>query len=324
MTSQTTTATTPLTPSELSDSLQIFTVKPQVRFSVQTLRTFLTTPEQILFFGKVYKLNPQQLGELFRLILNTTLADALFGEAELHSSELQDYIVDVVGEVRAGEVRFVDEPPAGVILPEVWRQLEVEVAASIEKVAAKLESVVSRLPGKQASMIFQSMMVLNAKRPTLLGDYQAVIDRPRLQPNLLILDVSGSMTEHTIRTIIDDVVALSYQADAWLAIVSDTAAVWEPGSYDAEAVLEASEFCGTHYEELVPLFNQEWGTVITVADYDSSLSAKDYIRDHCSGSIEQVLDISLVNRPTFLAECAGQLASKVQPLLIGNSAYVLR
>jgi hypothetical protein len=36
-----------------------------------------------------------------------------------------------------------------------------------------------------------------------------------------------------------------------------------------------------------------------------------------------VLDISLVNKPTFLAQCVGQLAADVQPLLIGSSYYVM-
>ena len=35
-----------------------------------------------------------------------------------------------------------------------------------------------------------------------------------------------------------------------------------------------------------------------------------------------MLDISLVNRPSFLAECVGLLANKVTPILIGNSQYV--
>jgi hypothetical protein len=30
-----------------------------------------------------------------------------------------------------------------------------------------------------------------------------------------------------------------------------------------------------------------------------------------------------VNQPTFLAQCVGQLADEVRPLLIANSSYVL-
>ena len=43
----------------------------------------------------------------------------------------------------------------------------------------------------------------------------------------------------------------------------------------------------------------------------------------CNGSIQQVLDISLVNGPTFLAECLGQLAAEVRPLMIASTNYVL-
>ena len=248
--------------------------------------------------------------------------------------DLQDYLVGAYDEtgwfvegivpdtMAAGDICFSPDVPKGEILPEVWKSLEVEVAKSIKDVAAKLESVVGMLPGKQGSMVFGSMMKLNAKRPTI-GDYRARIQHAPQQKNLLILDVSGSMTEHTVRTIVDDVVALAYMANADLAIVSNTCTYWEAGTYDVDSVLRAAEFGGTQYEMLAPLFDRDWGTVITVADYDSSLSAKQHLTQNCYGRIDQVLDVSLVNRPTFLAECVGQLAAKVRPLLVGNSQYVV-
>ena len=73
---------------------------------------------------------------------------------------------------------------------------------------------------------------------------------------------------------------------------------------------------------LAPILDQDWDTVITIADYDSAMSSLEYLRDNCKGRIREVLDISLVNRPTFLAECVGLLANKVTPILIGNSRYV--
>ena len=74
------------------------------------------------------------------------------------------------------------------------------------------------------------------------------------------------------RTIVEDVVALSWEADAHLAIVSNTCTHWFPGEYSVSAVLNAAEYGGTHYEELAPLFeNYDWGVVITIADYDSSV-----------------------------------------------------
>lgn len=171
-------------------------------------------------------------------------------------------------------------------------------------------------------MVFSSMMRMNRNRP-VIGDYRASIQHERQMQNLLILDVSGSMNSHTIRRIINDVIALSYTANAHMAVVSDTCTYWEPGTYSVDDVLAACEYSGTHYEKLKPLFkDRDWGTVITVADYDSSHGAKEALRK-CKGHIEQVIDISLVNRPTFLAECVGQLADQVTPILIGSGNYVL-
>ena len=323
-----------LQPAELRRSLDLVEIKPGVKFSLATLRDLLPDVETILFFGKVYELDAQQLGALLYQVLKSDLASALFAEGGQHSSDLQDYVLEVWDDfhedwmewsadpVAAGQISFSPDVPKGEILPEVWESLEVEVAKSIKDVAAKLEeTVLARLPGKQGSMVFSHMMKLNAKRP-VIGDYRAGISHARQAENLLILDVSGSMSEGTIRRIIDDVVALSYQANAHMAVVSNHCTYWQAGTYAVDDVLASCEFGGTHYEELVPLFDRDWGVVITVADYDSSPAAKDALRA-CTGRIDQVLDISLVDRPTFLAECVGQLASDVQPLLIGSSYHVL-
>jgi hypothetical protein len=56
--------------------------------------------------------------------------------------------------------------------------------------------------------------------------------------------------------------------------------------------------------------------VVTIADYDSSWSAREEIKKECTGKIELLLDISLVSRPTFLSEVVGQLATEVRPLLV--------
>ena len=134
---------------------------------------------------------------------------------------------------------------------------------------------------------------------------------------LLALDVSGSMREDTIRAIVDDVVGLSWEAKAHLAIVSNNAYVWEPGSYNVDDVLAMAEYGGTQYEMLAPLLDQDWGTVVTIADYDSSLGAKKALACR-KGRIGTVLDISLVGKPTFLSECVGQLADEVKPLLVAQ------
>lgn len=332
MTTSPMTSTT-LTSPELSQSLTLYEVKPGLRFDVNTLKDLLPDVETVLFFGKVYGLDAQQLGLLLHTVLETTLTTALFAEGGEHSHDLQGYLVDgytdedgywhdaIISPAEKGKVTLAPDVPHGEILPEMWKQLEVEVAASIKAVATKLETVVNRLPGKHGTMMMKSMMRLNANRPTI-GDYRATVHHEHLQDNLVILDVSGSMTAATIEQIIDDVVALSYEASASMAVVSNTCTFWEPGSYSVDDVLDACEFGGTYYEKLAPLFDRDWGTVITVADYDSSPDAKRVLAG-CNGHIEQVLDISLVNRPTFLAECVGQLASEVKPILIATSRYVL-
>lgn len=320
-----TTMSSPTTPrSSLADKLTIVTVKPGLKFSKADLMDLLPDVETALFFGKVYELDYQQLSNLLSVVLNSDLAKALFHGAAEHSSDLQDYIVDdldIPDWVEQGEINFSPDVPHGEILPQMWEQLEVEVAASIKAVAEKLAGVVNHMPGKQGQMVFQSMRVMNAKRP-VLGDFKAKVHHAPVKENLVILDVSGSMNEHTVHTIVDDVVALSYLANAHLAIVSDACTYWAPGSYGSDDVTDAATFGGTHYETLAPLFDRDWGTVVTIADYDSSYSAKSVLA-RCTGHIDEVLDISLVNQPTYLAECVGQLADKVRPLLVGNSQYVL-
>jgi hypothetical protein len=282
----------------------------------------LPDAETVFFFGKVYDLDHVQLSQLLYTVLGGDLATAL-SEGD-HSTTLQGYLDDLVDDiygVEEGDITYDPDVPTGEILPEVWKSLEVEVAQSIKDVAAKLGEVVGMLPGKTGEMHFRSMMTLNAKRPTI-GDYRARIHHSRQQQNLLILDVSGSMTSGTVRTIVNDVVALAYEANAHLAIVSDTVTHWEPGNYDAESVLSKAEFNGTHYEQLAPLMDLDWGVVITVADYDSYVDARAALARR-TGSIDLVLDVSLVNRPTFLAECVGTRAKEVRPILVAPGPYVL-
>lgn len=165
-------------------------------------------------------------------------------------------------------------------------------------------------------MLFASMAKINRLRPTV-GVYGAHIRHAPVPEVLVVLDVSGSMTEETIEAIIGDVVAMSYNANASLAVVSNSAFLWAPGGYSVKDVLAKAEYGGTHYEQLKPLFDQSWGTVITIADYDSSPIAKKTLAN-CKGRIGQVLDISLVSRTTFLAECVGQLAYEVRPLMLAQ------
>lgn len=308
---------------QVNPPVALFELPNGNKITVDSLRRLLPTTEIALFFGKAYKLNAYQLGDLLRTVFNSSLIEALTdGE---HSTELQDYIVDLDlvaydrYQFEAIEVTYSGDAPeqiAGELLPQMWKMAEVEIAKSIADVAAKLSGTLSHLPSKQGSMVFQTLMQVNRNRP-VIGDYRASIKHMPVPDVLVILDVSGSMTEHTVRTIISDVVALSWEANAHLVIVSNHAYHWEPGSYDVDSVLEQAEYGGTYYEQLVGMLDRDWGTVVTIADYDSSRDAKRAIA-MCKGRIGKVLDISLVNRPTFLAECVGQLAEDVQPLMIAS------
>lgn len=303
--------------------MEVIEFMPGRKASVTALRTLLPDVETALFFAKALDMNAQQLSALLAAVFQSSVMAAL--SSGNHSTELQSYIVDSIipdldhGD-RSVQVKF-DDVPHGEILPHMWEAVELTVAASLKEVATKLSRVVDALPSKEGQMTFTHMAKLNRQRPTI-GDFRAQIVHQRVSDNLLILDVSGSMTEHTVRAIVEDVVALSWKANAHLAIVSNTAKVWEPGTYNVQDILDAAEYGGTRYETLAPLFDRDWGTVITVADYDSARDARLSIAGR-PGKIAKVLDISLVNRTTFLAECVGQLAGSVEPLLLANSRYVL-
>jgi hypothetical protein len=306
-------------------NLSIVELRSDLMFPHQMLKSMLPDVETALFFAQIYRLNAHELGILLSALFHSPVIQALTAEGGLHSDQLQDYLVDIgfVSEIREGDIIFGEVQPQGEILPELWNSMKVEVAASIQAVADKLKDVVTQLPGKHGEMVFRSLQVMNAKRPTI-GDHRALVHHEPAAPNLVVFDVSGSMSERTVSAIVEDVVALSWEADAHLAIVSNTCTHWVPGEYTVEAVLQAAEFGGTQYETLSPLFeDQDWGVVITIADYDSSRDAK-RILAQCNGHIDTVLDISLVACPTFLAECVGQLADESRPLMVAADNYSLR
>lgn len=307
----------PISKTCLTDSLDLFEVNPGQRVSVKLLKDWLPDVETALFFAKIYHLDWVALGRLLRVLFDTPVIQALT-EGE-HSLELQDYLVEVAPEILQME-DFIWAPearPPAEVLPQLWESAITEVATSIQEVADKLKGTLGALPSKQGAMVFATMMTMNARRPTI-GDFKARIAHNPVPDALVILDVSGSMTPETIRAIVDDVVELSWTANAYLAIVSDNTFCWEPGGYSSAAVLERAEFWGTHYETLAPLFDRDWGTVVTIADYDSSASAKEALAN-CTGRVHTVLDISLVYRSSYLAECVGQLAQEVRPLMVAQN-----
>ena len=300
-----------------SSEFDLFDLGNNKKISVAALRRLLPDIETTLFFGKVYKLDAKRLGELLKRTHGGSVLDALL-EGN-HSTELQSYLVEVVPDHIDVEpyIRTPDEPKDSEVLAQLFAMAEVEVAESIAKVADTLAGTLDRLPSKEGQMLFKSMASLNHKRGTI-GTFKASIVHQSVPDVLVILDVSGSMSAETIRTIIDDVVALSWKANAHLAIVSNDTFLWEPGSYDSTAVLAKAQYGGTQYETLAPLFNnRSWGTVVTIADYDSSRDAKRAIAA-TNGSVGTVLDISLVEQPTFLGECISTIAQNVKPLLVST------
>lgn len=313
-----------LSSTEVSRALDLFEFAPGKKASWSTLAALLPDVETALFFAKAYRLSYTDLGTLLKQLFKTGVIKALLGGDAEHSTELQDYIVDTVPEdawPMDQRPDFVADTAHGEILPELWEQANITIAKSIAEVADKLSLVLDSLPSPYGEMAFQHLAKLNRQRPTI-GVYQAGIHHSRVSRNLVVFDVSGSMSEGTVRAIAGDVVALSYKANASLAIVSNTTRVWDPGTFSTEDVLREAEYGGTHYETLASLFARDWGTVVSIADYDSSPAAKQWVASS-PGRIGQLLDISLVSRPTFLAEVLGQLADEVKPLLISSSYYPL-
>lgn len=313
-----------LTSAELTASLELHEFVPGRKAQVRVLQRVLPDVETALFFAKALKMDYTHLRSLLSVVFKTTVLTALFGSGEAHSNELQDYLVETIPPdvyAEAGAYFTTDEVPHAEILPEAWDSLDVQVAQSIATVADKLSLVLDSLPSKLGAMTFSHMAKLNRSRPTI-GTYQAVIGHAPMLPVLVILDDSGSMGEETVAAIAGDCVALGWKADAHFALVSNSCRYWAPGSYSVEDVLKRAEYSGTHYETLAPLFDQDWGTVVTIADYDSSPSAKAFMAN-VRGRVGRVLDLSLVDRPSYLAEVIGQLAGEVTPLLVAsNSAHL--
>lgn len=317
-----------LTQRDLRESTELFEVKQGMLASIASLKQLLPDVETALFFAKVYQLDYVKLSSLLvKLFPKLDVVQALLGEGSSHSSDLQDYIVSTVPDdiiAVYGEGHYDDDnpPPDTDLLVAAFESITVEVADSIAKVAEKIGHVLSTMSSKYGSMTFQHMLKLNRQRNSI-GTYEPLIKHEQVPDRLVIFDVSGSVSEYTVRRLVDEVVGFAYAINATLAIVSNNTYVWEPGTFTSKDVLAQAEYGGTHYETLVPLLRRDWDTVVTIADYDSSSSAKSAINTKATGHVREVIDISLVNRTTFLAECVGQLASKIRPILIGASSYPL-
>ena len=142
---------------DLRESLELIQLKPGLKFSKHSLKMILPDMETTLFFAKLYELNVSELARLLQLVHgNIGVVQALTGEAGVHSTELQDYVVELGYEwlIRQGDVAFSTTVPKGEVLPELWAALQVDVVKSIKEVAVMLVDVVGELPGKQGEMVF--------------------------------------------------------------------------------------------------------------------------------------------------------------------------
>lgn len=310
---------------DVQESVKLFTIASHT-ISARTLKELLPDIETALFFAKAYQLDYVQVSDLIRALFDSPFITALLEEGHEHSTELQDYLVEIVPDylqADLGTATFVpsDNQPDLDLLKHAFESATITIAQSIQDVVDKIGDVLTSFPTKYGEMTFGHLLKFN-RQYNGIGTYEAGVQHKATPPRLVVLDVSGSMTSSTIRVIVEPVVRLAYEINATLAIVSDNAFAWEPNTYSVDDVLSKAEYGGTHYEKLAPLFDQDWETVVTVADYDSAWTARKYIRDNASGYIHQVLDVSLVNRPTFLSECLGMIAGEVRPLLIGTSAYL--
>jgi len=301
--------------------IDLVDVKAGVVFPLSTLKKILDTNRRLATFAAHFQLDQYELGSLLRLVRpGVTMVQFLSDSAAFHSMELQTYIVGLGFEhdIRAGEIDAPDEVGDDELLVELFEQFRVKVATQIDDFAVEMDAALKSAKPKKAKKVLRRMRKLH-KTVTKIGLEELVIERYGQEPVLVILDVSASMGEPLIEAIVEPVVAMAVEADAYLAIVSNTTTWWRPGEFSVASVLAAAEFQGTKYETLKVLLDKDWSTVVTVADYDSSMGAKHAIAD-CTGKIGQVLDISVVECPTFLSECVGQLAGEVRPLMVAAPA----
>lgn len=293
------------------------------RWPLETLRKTLKSPVWVVRFGLMFGLDARELGALMRLLFpESDIVKALTLEGGDHSGHLQNYVVSLGydSELFAGvPVSAPEAPdPEEGLIKELFERAEVQIADSLDDLIRGTADAMALMPGKEARMALKELWKVN-KKTNSIGTYEAGFEAEEVPENLVIFDVSGSMGEDTVGRTVEEVVAAAVHAKAHLAIVSTHAYNWAPGEYDSKVVLATAEFGGTQYEKLAPLFDRDWGVVLTIADYDSSWSAAQVLKN-CPGRIGLLLDISLVSRTTFLAECLAPLADEVRPLMVARSS----
>jgi hypothetical protein len=233
----------------IHSSNEVTTFNSGRAFPTKFLKDALPDVETALFFAKVYDLDPSDVSLVLQTCVPSPVVDALTAQAGDHSMSLQDYLVE---EFHDGcdwvypDLEFLDALPGtkapvdAELLPEVWKNIELTIADSIAKVASTISGTIEHMPGRTGEMVFQTLAKVNARRPTL-GDYRAGFKHEQVKKVLVIFDVSGSVSAPTVKTIVDDVVGLAYEANAALAIVSNSCFWYQAGAFSTDQVLGDAE-----------------------------------------------------------------------------------
>lgn len=296
-------------------------------FDLTALEDILTSLEVTLFFAKALELSVNDRSRLIRAIHKTDLIDELLnGE---HSIDLQDYGIDDPDNwVPTDE--WVDALPVESMVPDsefllsIFDDIKVVIASTFVEFTTMLAEVMDAIPSDQAQLMLEDAAKLNYKTNTF-GTTQVSVAPIMSLPNALILDDSGSVTRQTFEALVSEYVAVANTHQMHVILVSNTARHFAPEEVSVANLMSVAQFGGTHYEELIRndiLGNMEWGTVITIADYDSSPAAAQVLQN-ARGRIGLLLDLSLVNRRTYLSEVIGHLADDFKQVLVGAHGYPL-
>ena len=193
------------------------------------------------------------------------------------SEELPDthgaYRESLGGEYDSEEGCPIDE----VSLEDMWKDGKIQVDAAQLMDAGLLPKILMDIGEAIRSNVSSYAWEdgYNRKLGTFDGEYQLREERP----NLIVLDVSGSIPRGVSFTMIQLIETLRAQANADLIINSGTSQWWpanEPIDIDKVAAIvggcnEATQFCQILDDHVL---GRKWGTVIGFGDWDSHYMQK--------------------------------------------------
>lgn len=308
-------------------------LKPGVQFDRVWLREALSLTDDeaaalgvskydgMILFGQLYKLNAQQLMHLAQIVYGGENFVDMLTSGD-HSYTLQSYTEHIAGELDVEQtITFSEEktvPERDSLLTELFAAHQVGITSLVVEIADKFSKFLNTLPGHESKLEVMRLNKVN-RRTGLPVSQRARIEYSNLLPNLLIIDVSSSQGSALIASIVDNCIDLAVKYDMHLGIVSHIAEWYVPGTYDRDAVMNSP--CmngGTSYKALadIGVASENWGTVVTVADFDG----QQYDRDawhKAGGSVDHVVDISTVTKQSWLSEVvAVQSPNDVQQLVV--------